>query len=123
MTPPPGPDEFNWAAHTETVAADIFGEPNTEMSRPPEAVRFGNHGSVAVDYTTGRWYDFENERGGGIKELIRVYRKIDDRDAAIAYAEECQQNIENGTSRNPNGGGQPHEREIEATYQYHDASG
>jgi len=93
------------------------------MSRPPEDVRFGNHGSVAVDYTTGRWYDFENERGGGIKELIRVYRKIDDRDAAIAYAEECQQNIENGTSRNPNGGGQPHEREIEATYQYHDASG
>ena len=123
MTPPPGPDEFDWAARTEAVAADIFGEPNTEMSRPPEAVRFGNHGSVAVDYTTGRWYDFENERGGGIKELIRVYRKIEDRAAAIAYAEECQQNFENGTSRNPDGGGQPHEREIEATYQYHDASG
>src|SRR6516164_268412 len=123
MTLPPGPDEFDWAARTEAVAADIFGEPNTEMSRPPEDVRFGNHGSVAVDYTTGRWYDFENERGGGIKELIRVYRKIEDRAAAIAYAEECQQNFENGTSRNPDGGGQPHEREIEATYQYHDASG
>jgi len=34
MKPPPGPDEFDWAAHTEAVAADIFGEPNEEMSRP-----------------------------------------------------------------------------------------
>ena len=102
MTPPPGP-EFDWAAHTEAVAADIFGEPNAEMSRPPDDVRFGNHGSVSVNYTTGQWYDFENERGGGIKELIRVYKEIDDRDAAIAYAEECQQNFENGGKPRSNG--------------------
>ena len=99
MNAPPGPDQFDWASHTEAVAADIFGEPNAEMSRPPDDVRFCNHGSVSVNYTTGEWYDFESERGGGIKELIRVYKEIDDRDAAIAYAEECQQNFENGESR------------------------
>jgi hypothetical protein len=125
MKPPPRSDEFDWAAHTEAVAADIFGEPNAEMSRPPEDVRFGNHGSVSVNYTTGEWYDFENKRGGGIKELIRVYKEIDDRDAAIAYAEECQQSCENGQKPRPNGGGGRHhaEREKEAVYQYHDASG
>ena len=90
-------------SHTEAVAADIFGAPNEEMSRAPDDVRFGNHGSVSVNYTTGQWYDYENERGGGIKELIRVYKEIDDRDAAIAYAEECQQNFENGEKPRPNG--------------------
>ena len=118
--------QFDWAAHTEAVVADIFGEPNEKMSRPPDDVRFGNHGSVSINYTTGQWYDFENERGGGIKELIRVYKEIDDRDAAIAYAEECQQNLENDEKPRPNGNakaGQHHQREVEATYSYHDASG
>ena len=118
--------QFDWAAHTEAVVANIFGEPNEEMSRPPDDVRFGNHGSVSVNYTTGQWYDFENERGGGIKELIRVYKEIDDRDAAIAYAEECQQNFENGEKPRPSGNakaGQHHQREVEATYSYCDASG
>jgi hypothetical protein len=40
-----------------------------------------------VNYTTGQWYDSENERGGGVKELIHVFKEIEDRDAAIAYAE------------------------------------
>src|SRR5262245_33878906 len=116
MKPRRGPDEFDWAAHAEAVAADIFGECNAEMSRPPEDVRFGNQGSVSVNFTTGQFYDFENERGGGIRKLIHLYKGIDDRDAAITYAEECRRNFENGTSRNSNGGGQPQEREIEVTY-------
>src|SRR5690349_414192 len=82
--------QFDWAAHTEAVVADIFGEPNAEMSRPPDDVRFGNRGSVSIKYVTGQWYDHENKRGGGVRELIRVYKEIDDRDAAIAYAEDCQ---------------------------------
>ena len=123
MTPPPGP-EFDWAAHTEAVAADVFGEPNAEMSRPPDDVRFCTHGSVTVNYTTGQWYDFENERGGGIKELIHLYKGIDDRDAAIAYAEECQQNFENGGKRRSNGkDDEPYQQVVEATYPYCDTSG
>jgi len=123
MTPPPGP-EFDWAAHTEAVAADIFGEPNAEMSRPPDDVRFCNHGSVSVNYTTGEWYDFESERGGGIKELIRIYKGIDDRDAATAYAEECLQNFENGAKPRPTGkDDEPYQQVVEATYPYCDTSG
>jgi hypothetical protein len=53
--------QFDWSKYTEAVAADIFGEPNPEMSQPPENVRFGNHGSVSVNYTNGTWYDFEHE--------------------------------------------------------------
>ncbi len=118
--------QFDWAAHTEAVVADIFGEPNERMSRPPDDVRFGNRGSVSINYTTGQWYDFENKRGGGIKELIRVHKEIDDRDAAIAYAEECRQNLENDEKPRSNGiviTGQRHQREVEATYSYCDASG
>ena len=96
-------EHFDWAAYAEAVAADIFGACNEEMSRAPDDVRFGNHGSVSVNYMTGQWYDFENERGGGIKELIRVYKEIEDRDAAIAYAEQCRENFENGEKPRPNG--------------------
>src|SRR4051812_40680152 len=60
--------QFDWAAHTEAVVADIFGESNEKMSRPPDDVRFGNRGSVSINYTTGQWYDFEAKLGGGIKE-------------------------------------------------------
>src|SRR5262249_39774097 len=57
------PDQFDWIAHTEAVVADIFDEPNAEMSRPPEEVRYGNHGSVSINLTTGIWYDFTHKRG------------------------------------------------------------
>jgi hypothetical protein len=100
-------ERFNWSEYTEAVAVDIFGEPNQEMSRPPQDVRFGNHGSVSVNYETGQWYDHENGRGGEIKELIRVYKEIDDRDAAIAYAKECQDNFENGTGLGAGNGESP----------------
>ena len=125
-------DGFDWAAHTEAVSADVFGPCNEQMSRPPEDVRFGNKGSVSVDYTTGRWYDFENQRGGGVKELIRVYKEIKNRDEAIAYAKQCLNGRETA-SANGNAGekhrthskgnknGQRDERE--ATYPYRDAEG
>ena len=117
-------ERFDWVEYAEAVAADVFGACNEEMSRAPDDVRFGSHGSVSVNYMTGQWYDHENERGGGIKELIRVYKQIDDRDAAIAYAEECRQNFQSGKKPRPNGGGgQHHQREIEAIYPYADASG
>jgi hypothetical protein len=72
-----------------------------------------------------RWDDFENERGGGVKDLIRVYKDIDGHDEAITYTEECQQNFQNGgrpSSRKTKGNGS-YQREVEATYPYHDAAG
>jgi hypothetical protein len=142
---------FDWSSYTEAVAAEIFGEPNLERSRPPEDVRFGNHGSVSVNYETGQWYDYENERGGGIKKLIQVYRGIDDHDAVITYAKECQEAFENGGSLGAGNGESPKadaaepsrsngasghgnggahqqqqpklQRKLEKTFQYHDESG
>jgi hypothetical protein len=119
-------EQFDWVECAEAVAADIFGPPNEEMSRAPEDVRFGSHGSVSINYTTGQWYDFEKERGGGVKELIHAFKEIEDRDAAIAYAEECRENFGNGEKPRPNGNagsGHQHQREVEATYSYRDASG
>jgi hypothetical protein len=127
--------QFDWVDYTEAVAADIFGACNETMSRPPEDVRFGNKGSVSVNVTTGIWYDHENERGGGIKELIRVYKEIDDHGEAIAYARECQQQFENGglsskpsssektPEPRPNSGNGQTRQELEAAYPYHDAAG
>ena len=103
----PGSDQFDWAAHTEAVAADIFGDRNEELSHEPEDIRFGARGSVSVNYETGIWYDHENKRGGGVKDLIHAYKNIDDRDAAIAYAEECQRHFENGGKPTKNGGESP----------------
>jgi hypothetical protein len=55
----------------EPVALRLLGEPNPRMSKPPRDVRFGNHGSMAVDYENGRWFDHENNVGGGVLDLIR----------------------------------------------------
>jgi hypothetical protein len=60
--------EFDWADYIEAITADIFGAANDDLSRPPENVRFGNKGSVKVDYTAGTWWDFEKDRGGGVRD-------------------------------------------------------
>ena len=125
-------DDFDWVGHIEAVADHILGGRNEQMSRPPADVRFGNKGSVSIDYTTGRWYDFENERGGGVKELIRIHTGLEKHDDIIAYAKECLNSgkpradgdaatsRQNGSaSRNQN----KQQRAHEATYQYHDADG
>jgi hypothetical protein len=44
---------------------------------------------------------------GGVKELIRVRKGIDDRDAAIAYAKECLAAFENGGSLGAENGESP----------------
>jgi hypothetical protein len=41
--------QFSSSNHTEAVAGDILGKPNSAMSRPPEDVRFGQHGSVSLN--------------------------------------------------------------------------
>jgi hypothetical protein len=119
-------DQFNWVDHTEPVANDVFGEPNNARSRPPDDVRFGQQGSVSVDYSTGRWFDHENNRGGGVRELIRIFKGIEDDAAAMLYAKECRENSQNNQNACPRGNAganQQHQCEVEATYTYHYASG
>ena len=54
----------------EPVALKLLGEPNTNLSNPPRDMRFGSRGSMAVDYENGRWFDHENQVGGGVLDLI-----------------------------------------------------
>ncbi len=48
----------------EPVARALLGEPNERLSKPNE-LRFGTHGSVAVDLVHGTFYDHESNEGGG----------------------------------------------------------
>lgn len=62
--------EIDWAAHIEQVARRLCGEPNKQLSHPPE-LRFGSHGSLSVRTDKGTFYDHENNHGGGSLELVR----------------------------------------------------
>jgi Protein of unknown function (DUF3987) len=61
----------------EPVALRLLGEANPRLAKPPRDVRFANHGSMAVDYESGRWFDHESKVGGGVLDLIRRKRGID----------------------------------------------
>ena len=45
---------------------------NRNLSKPPKDVRYGNHGSLSVDLTVGRFFDHENNVGGGVLDLVRI---------------------------------------------------
>ena len=55
----------------EPVARALLGEPNERLSKPNE-LRFGTHGSVAVDLAKGTFYDHESNEGGGVLDLVRI---------------------------------------------------
>jgi len=40
----------------EVVATALLGDPNPRLSRPPRELRFGSHGSLAVDLRAGTLY-------------------------------------------------------------------
>jgi len=65
--------DANQGAHIETVARRLLGEPNREKSTKHQ-LRFGTHGSMAVEIggnKAGTWYDFQDEVGGGVVELVQ----------------------------------------------------
>src|SRR5262245_23122906 len=66
------------AIPSQALVADIFGTSN--VSQPPDDADI--------------WYDFERNIGG-IKELIRVRKKLADLDTAFVYTKARQQNSVN----------------------------
>src|SRR5262249_3382275 len=52
------------------LARRFLGEPNQRLSRANE-LRFGNNGSLCVDIKLGRWFDFEEKKGGGVLDLVK----------------------------------------------------
>ena len=52
----------------EEVAVHFWGKPTSKTSKE---LRWGNHGSKSVNLSQGTWYDFENEEGGGVVDLVK----------------------------------------------------
>lgn len=59
----------NIAAHAEVVAKAYWGEPTM---RRGHILRWGNRGSKELDLRKGTWFDFENNQGGGVVDLVRL---------------------------------------------------
>jgi hypothetical protein len=62
----------DWQKIAPEVAKQILGEPSSISSKQ---LRWGTHGSCTLDLETATWYDFEDEVGGGIIDLIKHHNK------------------------------------------------
>jgi hypothetical protein len=69
------------------TAAALLGEPNMRLSKSAHNVRFGAHGSMAVNFQTGEFYDHEAKVGGGVLDLIQ-HKTGRDRLGAMLWLEE-----------------------------------
>jgi hypothetical protein len=100
----------------EPVARHFFGEPNKQLSKKGK-LRFGTHGSLAVDLEKGTWYDHESEEGGGVLDLIEKM-------TGARGAERFDWLEERGWWTNgPTKSNGKDDFKIIATYPYHDKNG
>ncbi len=67
----------------EPAAVALLGEPNPRLSNARE-LRWGCHGSFAVNLSRGTWFDFEAGTGGGLLALVA-------RETGAATPAECLQ--------------------------------
>jgi len=58
----------DWQRIAPEVATQLLGEPSSKKSHE---WRYGTHGSLVVNIEAGTWWDFENDVGGGIIDLIK----------------------------------------------------
>jgi len=83
--------DIDFGAHIGDAARILLGQPNAKLSKKDQ-LRFGTHGSVAVNIAgpnRGTWYDHESKVGGGLLDLInsgetRLANAEARRDGAIA---------------------------------------
>lgn len=68
------------------VANLLLGDPNAALSKPTE-LRFGSHGSLAVDLEKGVWHDHEEGIGGGVLDLISRKTGITTRAGQLSWLE------------------------------------
>ena len=70
------PSDIDWANIAPSVTLQLLGEPKVKKS---DEWRYGNKGSLVVNVDAGTWWDFENDEGGGIVDLIkRENREVSD---------------------------------------------
>jgi 5S rRNA maturation endonuclease (ribonuclease M5) len=58
----------DWQRIAPEVALQLLGEPSSKKSHE---WRYGTHGSLVVNIDAGTWWDFENDLGGGLIDLIK----------------------------------------------------
>ena len=75
----------DFAALIGPVAVRLWGPPNDELSRDGVELRWGTRGSRKVDLAKGTWYDFENNDGGGVLDLIVKETNCADKRAAHSW--------------------------------------
>jgi len=64
---------IDWVRIAPDVALKLLGEPKTKK---PTEWRYGNKGSLVVNIEAATWWDFENDVGGGLVDLIK-YKNSD----------------------------------------------
>ena len=62
------------------AAKQYWGEPNERLTTAKQ-IRYGAHGSKAVDLEKETWYDHEMDKGGGLADLIHL---LEDEDPELA---------------------------------------
>ncbi len=60
----------NIAAYIEQVARHYWGEPTQVRGH---LLRWGNKGSKEINKRKGVWFDYEENQGGGVIDLVRAY--------------------------------------------------
>lgn len=53
------------------LATKFWGNPTS--TKADGKIRFGSHGSKAIDTSSGTWFDFEQGIGGGVIDLIKTH--------------------------------------------------
>ena len=62
----------NITAHSERIAKHYWGEPNPKLSKKG-LLRWGRAGSKELDTQRGVYFDFEENHGGGVVDIVRRY--------------------------------------------------
>lgn len=71
----------DYAGLIEPLARHFWNEPNEQLSKPAE-LRFGTHGSKAVDLEKNSFFDHEANDGGGVLKLVQCCTGIKTRGEA-----------------------------------------
>jgi len=113
-----GSHDADVAALMPQVARLLRGEPNKALSSQTE-LRYGSHGSLSISLPKGTWYDHEEDRGGGVLDLIARETGRERKSDCLAWLREngIEPNSRNGLEPKPS------KRRVLARYNYHDASG
>jgi hypothetical protein len=86
----------------EPVARLLLGEPNAQLSKKNE-LRFGTNGSLSVNLEKDCWRSHEEEKGGGVLDLIEFQTGISTRAGQLTWLEENglkeQEQAENPASK------------------------